>query len=125
MSLQKRAKLVQELQEIQKSLAVAGFHKDAFLLGIKINEHRKSVAAEYVGVPTSLLEDAVSPIPALVEETAAHAAIVPISATMQKYLKYAVSYDGSNKKQVIAKLRTAVAQLPNLKRVASTLSDKE
>ena len=125
MSLQKRAKLVQELQGIQKSLALEGFHKDAFLLGIKINEHRKSVAADYVGIEKSALESTDTPIPALVEETAAAAAISPINTKLQSYLKDVVASNVSGKKQIVAKLRTAIVHLPDVQRVASTLIDKE
>jgi len=125
MSLQKRAKLVQELQGIQKSLAVEGFHKDAFLLGIKINQHRKSVAAEYVGVQQSLLEDTSNSVAALVEETAAYAAVSPINEPLRAYFKSAMESSSNNKKEVVAKLRTALAQFPDMKRVASTLVNKE
>ncbi len=126
-NLQQRAKLVQELQGIQKSLALGGFHKDAFVLGIKLNTHKRAVAAEYVDVPADVLNCPSKAVPALVEEIAVVAAALPVDNQLKGSLKEAMAayVVGHGNKQLVAKLRTAMSHLPDTQRVASTLSDKE
>jgi len=124
-NLQKRAKLVQELQSIQTSLAVEGFHRDAFALGIKITAHKRAVAAEYIDLPEEVLNNPGKSVPALVEEIAVVAATLPPDKALQGSLKDAVALDVVGNKEVVVKLRTAMSHLPDMKRVASTLSEKE
>lgn len=124
-SLQKRAKLVQELQDIQKSLAIEGFHKDAFAVGIKVTAYRRAVAAEYIDLPEDVLDVPNKAVPALVEEIAAVAAALPVDAELQGSLKTAIALGIVGNNTVVAKLRTAMSHLPDMKRVVSTLSEKE